>query len=159
MTSVMTLKRFYILFLSVVFCSLPLRANIVTSDVEANMRIKIPLALTITNGLIFPKIMAGTLTTVSSQDVGIAGSAGSNASCRVTGEPNTVYYVSGVDRMSLRNSDGETVAVTLSFSGGTSERQVGAGGDDTFYIQGIADVGSKPRGVYTGTQGITVNYS
>jgi len=161
-----------LLFLFVVLSSASLLANSQQQNVDASLRITRALKISAdpnSSGLLFPKILAGQLTTVNSEDQGVAGSTGHNAKCNVKGEPLFTYGVSGVDSMVL-TSDNGTINVTLAFrsASGTMESMTlsnGQGfgeegtGTASFEIIGTAYVESKPRGTYIGTKGITVNYN
>ena len=134
------------------------RANVVNVNVSATMKLRIALTITAIKNIVFPKIMAGTLTTVSTEDTGIVGSVGNNAECSVVGEPSSTYTVSGVDTMTL-TGEKDSVDVVLTFGSGTSQRTLDYEGKDSFTIKGTATVTSKPRGTYLGSRNLTVNYN
>ncbi|MFH1223406.1 MAG: DUF4402 domain-containing protein [Pseudomonadota bacterium] len=150
--------RYHVLLLTFFTMGLYASTTNITVDQTATQTLRIIISVVVNDTLLFPKIIQGTLPSVTSEDSGIAGSVGHNASLTTTGSPSLTYTVLGVDSMTL-TSGGNTINVTLAFKTGTANRTLDGSGSDTFQIVGTANVSGKPNGTYTGTRDVNVAYN
>lgn len=129
------------------------------------------MAITPVQGLTFGKFVAGTGGTVTvgaggvrSASAGVAlvpSGAGATAQFSVTGDPSRTYAISlPANGVVLMTSGADSMAVN-NFTGSPAlSGQLSGGGTQTVFVGATLSVGSQqPRGSYSGTFDVTVNYN
>lgn len=128
-----------------------------TSSIYLQKRI----SLSRTQNMVFPKMVEGVGGTIYTYTgVGIDGQPGQNAIFVVSGEPNKTFYVS-TSSVTMSDGAGHSMSVTITVDP-ASPWTIGTGGTKTINLRGATTISSSkathPKGTYTGTGTITVNY-
>lgn len=152
---------------------LPFQAFAVPSSesvsVNATATVVAPVLVEQTQAMAFGNIAkigsgGGTVTTAS----GGTGSAGADfagtpaattAQFGVTGTASTAYTVTSPSTVTLSETGGDEMTLTLSFASGSASRTTDGSGDDSFELAGsLAVNGDQAVGSYTGSYTVSVAY-
>jgi hypothetical protein len=119
-----------------------------------------PLSVNNTSDIVFPEVIKGLASSITSDQSGVGGLLGHSASFSVTGEPMKSYTISGYSNgLPMHGPSGKTITASLTITGGDS-RALDSSGEDSFQVKGqvLLDDTCLP-GSYDGSISLVMSYN